>query len=87
MKPKYYPTDWELSAARAVTVLRYLNEQGGVPASRWWPPPTATSSRCVDPSMPGSQALNKRVDLVVLLGRPRGDAQALRHRADRRSGT
>ena len=34
MKPKYYPTDWELSAARAVTVLRYLNERGDVPAER-----------------------------------------------------
>ncbi|MFL6155078.1 MAG: flagellar motor protein MotB, partial [Marmoricola sp.] len=26
VKPKYYPTDWELSSARAVTVLRHLNE-------------------------------------------------------------
>ena len=31
VKPKYYPTDWELSSARAVTVLRYLNEAGGIP--------------------------------------------------------
>ncbi|MGN6131497.1 MAG: OmpA/MotB family protein, partial [Nocardioidaceae bacterium] len=32
VKPKYYPTDWELSAARAVTVLRYLHERQRVPA-------------------------------------------------------
>ena len=30
-KPKYFPTDWELSAARAVTVLRHLNERAAVP--------------------------------------------------------
>ena len=34
VKPKYYATDWDLSAARAVTVLRHLNEVGGVPAER-----------------------------------------------------
>ena len=34
VKPKYFPTDWELSAARAVRVLRYLNESGGVPNRR-----------------------------------------------------
>lgn len=29
-----YPTNWELSVARAVNVVRYLNEQGKVPAKR-----------------------------------------------------
>ena len=28
VKPKYYPTDWDLSSARAITVLRRLNEVG-----------------------------------------------------------
>jgi chemotaxis protein MotB len=29
-----YPTNWELSAARAVNVVRFLAEKGGVPAKR-----------------------------------------------------
>ena len=32
--PKYYATDWDLSAARALSVLRRLNERSGIPASR-----------------------------------------------------
>lgn len=29
-----YPTNWELSAARAVNVVRHLSEKGGVPSKR-----------------------------------------------------
>ena len=29
-----YPTNWELSAARAITVVRFLEEKAGVPGSR-----------------------------------------------------
>jgi chemotaxis protein MotB len=29
-----FPTNWELSASRAVNVVRYLSEQAGVPAKR-----------------------------------------------------
>ena len=67
VKPKYYPTDWDLSAARAVTVLRHLNERRGIadrPADRGRR--SATTSPLVDPATPGSQQLNKRVDIVVL---------------------
>lgn len=63
--PKYYASDWDLSAARAVTVLRYLNEQKGIPAERLSAVGFGKVRPLVDPSKPGSQMLNKRVDIVV----------------------
>jgi chemotaxis protein MotB len=70
VKPKYYPTDWELSAARAVTVLRYLNEHGRVPAIRMTAVAFGHERPLRDPALPGAAALNKRVDLVVVSDSP-----------------
>lgn len=64
--PRYYATDWDLSAARAVTVLRRLDEVDGVPASRLSMAAFGHEKPLVDPSKPGSQQVNKRVDIVVL---------------------
>jgi chemotaxis protein MotB len=66
VKPKYYPTDWELSAARAVTVLRRLNETDHVPAARMTASAFGHEKPLIDPSKPGSQRINKRVDIVIL---------------------
>ena len=66
--PKYYPTDWDLSTARAVTVLRYLNEVEDVPADRLAAVGYGHVKPLVDPDKPGSQWLNKRVDIVVVSG-------------------
>jgi chemotaxis protein MotB len=65
VKPKYFPTDWELSAARAVRVLRHLNEAGGVPNSRMTASAYGHGRPIMDPRRPGSQRINKRVDIVV----------------------
>ena len=70
MKPKYFPTDWELSAARAVRVLRHLNEADGVPNSRMTASAFGHERPIVDPRRPGSQQINKRVDIVVRSGLP-----------------
>ncbi|MET3960944.1 chemotaxis protein MotB [Marmoricola sp. OAE513] len=70
VKPKYYPTDWELSSARAVTVLRRLNEVDGVPTARLTASAFGHTKPLIDPGKPGSQALNKRVDIVVLSSLP-----------------
>jgi chemotaxis protein MotB len=70
VKPKYYPTDWELSAARAVTVLRHLHEDDGVPAARMTASAFGHEKPLVDPSRPGSQRVNKRVDIVILSSLP-----------------
>ncbi|HEY0902337.1 MAG TPA: flagellar motor protein MotB [Marmoricola sp.] len=65
VKPKYYPTDWELSSARAITVLRRLNEVHRVPAERMTASAFGHEKPLIDPAKPGSQRINKRVDIVV----------------------
>lgn len=70
VKPKYYPTDWELSAARAITALRYLNEVHGLPQPRLVASAFGHTKPIVDPSIAGSQAVNKRVDVIVLSDAP-----------------
>ena len=74
--PKYYPTDWDLSAARAITVLRRLQEHDGLPADRLEATGFGHTKPLMDPSLPGSQEINKRVDLVVLSQAP-PEARAL----------
>jgi chemotaxis protein MotB len=64
--PKFYPSDWDLSSARAVTVLRHLNEEEAVPSVRLAAVGFGHIKPLVDPSKPGSQMLNKRVDIVVM---------------------
>lgn len=66
VRPVYYATDWDLSAARAVTVLRRLDEVGKVPEDRLSVAAFGHERPLVDPSKPGSQQVNKRVDIVVL---------------------
>ena len=76
VKPKYYPTDWELSAARAVNVLRYLNGKG-VPANRLTAVAYGHERPLRDPSLPGAEALNKRVDLIVVSDAPESSRRLL----------
>lgn len=70
VQPKYYPTDWELSAARAITVLRHLNETGRVPTGRMSAAAFGHERPLIDPGSPKAAVLNKRVDIVVLSGAP-----------------
>ena len=65
VKPKFFPTDWELSAARAVRVLRYLHETGRVSQERMTASAFGHERPLIDPRKPGSQDINKRVDIVV----------------------
>lgn len=66
VKPMYFPTDWELSSARSITVLRHLNETGGVPNSLMTAAAFGHEKPLVDPKDPDAQRVNKRVDIVVL---------------------
>jgi chemotaxis protein MotB len=66
VKPRFFATDWDLSSARAITVLRYLNEAGDIPGQRLSAAAFGHEVPLVDPSKPGSQEINKRVDIVVL---------------------
>jgi chemotaxis protein MotB len=66
--PKFYASDWDLSTARAVTVLRHLDERRGIDPERLSAVGFGKVRPLVDPDEPGSQQLNKRVDIVVLSG-------------------
>ena len=77
VKPKYYATDWDLSAARAVTVLRRLEEQHGLATDRLSVAGYGHTRPLIDPAKPGSQAVNKRVDIVVLTDLAPQDAALL----------
>ena len=68
--PKYYPTDWELSSARADTALRWLNEHDGLPDKRLSAAAFGHTKPLVNPKLPGSQDINKRVDVIVLSQAP-----------------
>jgi chemotaxis protein MotB len=72
VKPKFYATDWDLSAARAITVLRRLDEQGRIPERRLAAAAYGNTKPLIDPRLPQSQKLNKRVDIVVLSGAGEG---------------
>lgn len=85
--PKYFATDWDLSAARAVTVLRRMNEVGHIPQDRLSMSAFGHERPLEDPSRPGSQQVNKRVDIVVLSGIPSESRDLLDDVARSRSGT
>ncbi len=70
VKPRYYPTDWELSLARAAHVLRRLEEVHGIRAGRLRATGFGHTKPLVDPARAGSQKVNKRVDVVVLSQAP-----------------
>jgi len=58
-----FPTDWELSAARATSVLRQLVEADGVPGARI----SLTGFGSARP-LSGNAEQNRRVDIVILSG-------------------
>jgi chemotaxis protein MotB len=60
-----WPSNWELSAYRATTVLRYLSGDG-VPATRMSAAGFADTQPLVPYTDPNAMALNRRVDIVVL---------------------
>jgi chemotaxis protein MotB len=65
-RPEFYASDWDLSSARAITVLRWLDEREGIPEERLAAVGYGHVKPLVDPAKPGSQEVNKRVDIVVL---------------------
>jgi chemotaxis protein MotB len=69
-RPEFFASDWDLSSARAITVLRWLNEREGIPAGRLAAVGYGHVKPLVDPHKPGSQEINKRVDVVVLSALP-----------------
>lgn len=61
-----YPTNWELSSARATSVLRYLVEQAGVDAGRVFAAGFGAERPIATNLTPEGRALNRRADIVLL---------------------
>jgi chemotaxis protein MotB len=61
----YYPSGWELSAARASTVVRYLADHG-MPKGRMSAVGFSDTKPLIDPKDPKSVRMNRRVDVIVL---------------------
>jgi chemotaxis protein MotB len=61
----YYPSGWELSAARASTTVRYLIGHG-LPKDRMSAVGFSDTKPLIDPKDPRAVTMNRRVDVVVL---------------------
>jgi chemotaxis protein MotB len=61
----YYPSGWELSAARASSVVRYLTDHG-LAKDRMSAVGFSDTKPLIDPKDPKSVQMNRRVDVVVL---------------------
>lgn len=61
-----YATDWELSADRATKVLRHLVELDGIPQQRVEATGYGSARPATAGATPDEQAVNRRVDIVVL---------------------
>lgn len=70
VKPRYYPSDWELSLARAANVLHRLEDSHAIAARRLRATGFGHTKPLVDPARHGSQRVNKRVDILVLSQQP-----------------
>ncbi len=61
-----YPSNWELSSARATAVLRLLAEELGVRPERLFAAGYAEFRPIADNRLPEGRALNRRADIVIL---------------------
>jgi chemotaxis protein MotB len=65
IKTKQYPSNWELAAARAITVVRAL-ETGGLPPERVSAASFAFHKPAAPNDTPEGKASNRRIEIVVL---------------------
>ncbi len=65
-----FPSNWELSATRAVTVVRAFSELYGVPTNHLTAVGHADSRSLTDNLTPENRAKNRRVEIVVQERRP-----------------
>jgi chemotaxis protein MotB len=75
-KTTFYPSGWELSAARASTTVRYLVGHG-LAKNRMSAVGFSDTKPLISPSDPRSVTMNRRVDVVVLTTLPADQAALL----------
>jgi chemotaxis protein MotB len=61
-----FSSNWELSAARASRVLRFMREQGGLTENELFLAGFAETHPIGDNTTPEGRALNRRADIVIL---------------------
>lgn len=61
-----YPTNWELSAARALAVVRFMVEKGKLPRGRVFAAAYGQHRPVGSNETPGGRDSNRRVDIVIL---------------------
>ena len=61
----YYPTNWELSAARAISVLRFLTDEVGMDSARICAAGFADCRPRAKEDSDEGRAANRRVEIVV----------------------
>jgi chemotaxis protein MotB len=74
---RHYPSAWELSTARASTVVRYLISTGHLDARRLSAAGFAGERPLYPPADPRAAALNRRVEIIVLSTLPADEAALL----------
>lgn len=70
---KQYPTNWELSTARAVSVVRYLSEEENIDPHRLSARGYGEYSPIVPNDTPENRSLNRRVNLFILFDNKGGN--------------
>jgi chemotaxis protein MotB len=60
-----FPTNWELSAARAVNVVRFLAEKGGVPPKRLVASGHSEFQPVATNANPAGRARNRRIEILL----------------------
>jgi chemotaxis protein MotB len=60
-----YPTNWELSAARAITVVRFLQDDAGVPPEMLMAAAFGQYRPIVPNDTPENRQKNRRIEIVV----------------------
>jgi chemotaxis protein MotB len=64
-----YKDNWELGAERALGVIRYLNEQGGIEADRLVAASRGENAPLTGNDSKAAKAKNRRVEIVVVIPR------------------
>jgi chemotaxis protein MotB len=65
-----YPSTWELSSARAVNVLRFMVDRGGIAPGTIGAVAFGSARQVNDDSTPELMELNRRVDIVIISDQP-----------------
>jgi len=71
-----YPTNWELSTARACRAARFLIEEAGVGADRFFVSGHSIHQPIAPNNNAANRKLNRRVEIILMKDRPYGVSQA-----------